>query len=66
MVYTCFYSSVFGGQVLTFEGRGFGESSSQIAITLGDLPCEVVSAVDEEILCVTSPATQTHQVNNNE
>ena len=59
------YRSIFGGQVLSFSGSGFGSDSSQIGVSFGGRPCDVVRVVDEEILCVTSPASSTHYVNNN-
>ena len=57
--------SLFGGQVLSFTGSGFGENPDLIGVSLGSRPCDVVSVEDDEIVCVTSPATDTHQVNNN-
>lgn len=64
-VLSLYCSSIFGGQVLSFSGSGFGDNPNQLDIALGGRPCEVVSVADDEILCVTSPATHTHQVNNN-
>lgn len=51
--------------MLSFSGRGFGDHPGQLGISFGGRLCEVVSVVDEEVLCVTSPATRTHEVDNN-
>lgn len=59
------HSSIFGGQLLSLCGSGFGDDPSQLSIAFGGQPCEVASVMDEVVHCVTSSATRTHQVNNN-
>ena len=57
--------SLFGGQVLRIQGSGFGTDLDLVAVALGDRSCDLISLTNDEILCVTSPTTQTHTVNNN-
>ena len=58
--------SLFGGQTLDIDGRGFGQDLSLIEVTLGDHQCNIVSHTDTEIVCVTTSSATVHHINNNE
>lgn len=51
--------------MVSIGGSGFGTNPDLVDVSLGQQPCGVVSVEDEEIVCVTSSASQTHHVNNN-
>jgi len=63
-LYPC-YRSLFGGQVLSIEGSGFGSDMSRVSVSLGGRSCDLSSLSSSQILCTTAPTTQTHLINNN-
>lgn len=58
------HGSIFGGTVVNIHGRGFGSNTSATVVTFGDVPCEVVSSRDTEIICQTKSSSKTHLVDN--
>lgn len=49
--------SLGGGQVVVFQGRGFTPDPSQVNVTFGSSPCQVMAVTTTELRCMTSPAT---------
>ena len=56
------YRSLFGGQTLDINGRGFGQDA--VEVILGDHHCNIVSQTDTEIVCVTTSSANDHYINN--
>lgn len=56
------YGSVFGGTLVTIRGRGFSALGN--VVTMGDVPCTVVSSRSDQILCKTTDSSITHYVDN--
>ena len=57
--------SLFGGQVLSINGSGFGQDPRDVDIRLGSRICTVVSVTNEQLICTTSPTSRTHHIDNN-
>lgn len=60
------HGSIIGGSVLTLSGRGFSDNASAIAVTVGDVPCRVLSSRSTTIMCKTDASSVTYYVDNTE
>ena len=58
------HGSVFGGTVVTLVGRGFSDNTSAISVTVGDVPCSVLSSRSTNIMCRTEASSTDHNVDN--
>ena len=57
--------SVLGGTTMTIYGSGFSSNYSDVEVTIGELPCEVIYTNDTRIDCVTSSNSKTVTVQPN-
>ena len=51
--------SVSGGTLLTITGSGFSHFTSRVNVSIGSIPCKVVSTSLSEIVCRTGPSPVT-------
>ena len=58
------YGSIFGGTVVTVTGRGFSDNTSANVVTIGDVPCEVLSCRSTTVMCKTGAFYTTYNVDN--
>eukprot|EP00439_Symbiodinium_sp_Y106_P059475 s1671_g8.t1 len=57
--------SFYGGTRITISGVGFGASPSMNLVTVGQVPCQVLSASYDEIRCLVPPAPEELQEEEN-
>ncbi|CAE6968934.1 PKHD1L1, partial [Symbiodinium sp. CCMP2456] len=57
--------SFYGGTTITISGVGFGASPSMNLVTVGQVPCQVLSASYDEIRCLVPPAPEELQEEEN-
>ena len=58
------HGSIFGGTLMSVFGEGFSPNASANSVTLGDIPCEVLSSSNTKIMCRTGSSSRTHHVDN--
>lgn len=58
------HGSIFGGTILTLTGRGFSDNTSTSAVTIGDVPCKVLSSRSTKLMCKTDTSSVTYNVDN--
>ena len=51
-----------GGTSLTIFGSKFGEDASVISVSVMDVNCDVVSATDDKIICITGPLPKSSEI----
>jgi len=50
-----------GGTRITIFGELFGSDTSKVTVTIFDVPCDVDSVSDDEIICVTNAFPKGHE-----
>ena len=56
--------SIFGGTLITFNGQGFGEKTSDVKVVFKGKTCAVQSCTDNKITCITPRASNTVYIDN--
>ncbi|XP_051526679.1 fibrocystin-L-like [Myxocyprinus asiaticus] len=56
--------SLYAGTTVTITGSGFSPVPADNKVTLGDTQCQVISASDDQLKCVTQPRDTTYTVTN--
>lgn len=51
--------SIAGGQAIHIKGRGFGRVKSAVKVDAGGVPCTVMAAEDNEIVCILKAGNHT-------
>lgn len=46
--------SLAGGRVLHVQGHGFGNIAESVRVDIAGMPCQVLSATDSAVTCLTS------------